>query len=192
MHRREREGILPWVVAVGAGASAAAFTILRYARRRRTSVATGELDRLEESAVEALRRDRLTGGCAIDVAALGPGIIELSGVVPTLDIGQRAARLLHAIDGVRTVVNRLETGSSEDRLAENRLRRAQGEPALRERQWYGMSVGTGRRRQSPDTEPGRNDDTVERRMRELDVRDADVADAVSPETLPGSGDERQH
>jgi hypothetical protein len=150
------------------------------------------LDQLEEAAVEALRRDRLTGSCAIDVAALGPGIIELSGIVPTTEIGQRAARLLHALDGVRTVVNRLETGSLEDRLAENRVRRAHGEPALRERQWYGMSVGTGRRRQSPETEPGRNDDTVERRMRELDVHEADVTDTVSPETLPSSGDERQH
>jgi hypothetical protein len=192
MQLREREGLLPWAVAVGAGASAAAFTILRYARRRRASVATGALDRLEETAVEALRRDRLTGSCAIDVAALGPGIIELSGVVPTLEIGQRAARLLHALDGVRTVVNRLETGSVEDRLADNRLRRAQGEPALRERQWYGMSVGTGRRRQSSDTEPGRDDDTVERRMRELEVREGDVTDAVSPEPLPGANDERQH
>ena len=192
MQERKREGLLPWVVAVGAGASAAAFTILRYARRRRTSATTGVLDQLEEAAVEALRRDRLTGSCAIDVAALGPGIIELSGIVPTTEIGQRAARLLHALDGVRTVVNRLETGSLEDRLAENRVRRAHGEPALRERQWYGMSVGTGRRRQSPETEPGRNDDTVERRMRELDVHEADVTDTVSPETLPSSGDERQH
>jgi hypothetical protein len=192
MQLREREGLLPWAVAVGAGASAAAFTILRFARRRRTSVTTGVLDRLEESAVDALRRDRLTGGCAIDVAALGPGIIELSGVVPTLEIGQRAARLLHALDGVRTVVNRLETGSLEDRLAENRLRRAQGEPALRERQWYGMSVGTGHRRQSVDSDPGRDDDTVERRTRELDVREADAEDAVSPDAPPGSGDELQH
>jgi hypothetical protein len=191
MQLREREGLLPWVIAVGAGASAAAFTVLRLARRRRETVATNELDLLEESAVDALRRDRLTGSCAIDVAALGPGIIELSGIVPTLDIGQRAARLLHALDGVRTVVNRLETGSLEDRLADNRLRRAQGEPALRERQWYGIGVGTGRRRQAADTEPAREDDTIERRIRELEVRESDIADAVSPDTLPGGGDERQ-
>jgi len=192
MQQREREGLLPWAVAVGAGAGAAAFTILRYARRRRAAGATDALDRLEEEAVDALRRDRLTGGCAIDVAALGPGIIELSGIVPTVEVGQRAARVLHAIDGVRTVVNRLETGSLEDRLAENRLRRAQGEPALRERQWYGMSVGTGRRRQAADTDPARDDDTVERTMRELEVREADVADAVSPETTSSGSDELQH
>jgi len=192
MQRRDREGMLPWAVAVGAGASAAAFTILRYARRRRQAVATTELDQLEVSAVEALRRDRLTGSCAIDVAALGPGIIELSGVVPTLDIGQRAARLLHALDGVRTVVNRLETGTLEDKLADNRLRRAQGEPALRERQWYGMGVGTGRRRQSAETEPARDGDAVEHRIRELEVHEADVADAIAPDTLPGGGEERQH
>ena len=191
MQRREREGLLPWAVAVGAGACAAAFTILRFARRRRAAVTGGVLDTLEESAVETLRRDQLTGRCAIDVAALGPGIIELSGVVPTLEIGQRAARLLHALDGVRTVVNRLETGSLEDRLAENRLRRAQGEPALRERQWYGMSVGTGRRRQSANTDPGRDDDTVERLTRELDVSEGDVADAVSPDAVT-RGEELQH
>jgi hypothetical protein len=183
MIRREPDRLLPWAVAAGAaaGAGAAAYAITRMLRSRRAAQAVGVLARLEDAVVEALRRDATTGACAIDVAALGPGIIELSGVVPTQEVGQRAARLLHALTGVRTVVNRLEVGSLEDRLADNRQRRAEGEPALRDRQWYGVRVGTGRRRQSPDTDPDRPDDTVERKTRDLEVSRADVTDASTTE-----------
>ena len=180
MFRREQEGVPTWVVAAGAvaGATAIAYAVLRVVRSRRQPVVTG-VDHLEEAAVEALRRDPQTGSCAIDVAAIAPGMIELTGMVPTHEVAQRAARLLHALPGVRTVVNRLDTGALEQQLATNRVRRAGGEPALRERQWYGMRVGTGRRRQSSDTEANRPDDTVKRRTRELEIRAADIAEGTA-------------
>jgi hypothetical protein len=189
MFRREPR-VPTWAVAAGmaAGAGSMAFAVLRGVRtlRRRRARVVGELDALEDAAVDVLRRDSETGVCAIDVAALGPGILELSGSVPTHEVGRRAARLLHALAGVRTVISRLEVGAFEQRLANNRERLARGEPSTRERRWYGVRVGTGRRRQSYDTEPARADDTVERKTRALEVRPDEVADATSPAT-PSDG-----
>lgn len=184
MFRRQQDGVPVWVIAAGAaaGATAIAFAVLRTVRRRRESppLTTG-LDYLEDAAVDVLRRDPQTGACAIDVAATGPGMIELTGVVPTHEVSQRAARLLHSLQGVRTVVNRLDTGALEQQLATNRTRRARGEPATRERQWYGVRVGTGRRRQSAETDPGRTDDTVKRRTRDLEVSPADITEGMNPD-----------
>jgi hypothetical protein len=39
----------------------------------------------------------------------------------------------------------------------------------------------GRRRQSPDTDPGRTDDTVKMRTRDLEVSAADIDDGLSRE-----------
>lgn len=185
MFRNQSQRVNTWAVAAGAAASASAvaYAVLRGVRTlrgRRVSEPLTELDVLEDAAVDALRRDSTTGVCAIDVAAVSPGIIELTGVVPRHEVGQRASRLLHALPGVRTVISRLEVGSFEARLAGNRERQARGEPSTRERRWYGVRVGTGRRRQSPDTEPARNDDTVERKTRELEVSADDLADAAPP------------
>jgi hypothetical protein len=192
MVRGKQSRAEPWAVAagVGAGAGAVAFAVfrgLRALRERRAPVPDtldhpAELDALEDAAVALLRRDPTTGACAIDVAAIGPGIIELSGVVPTPQTGQRAARLLHALAGVRTVISRLEVDSAEARLAATRGRQARGDAALQERQWYGVRVGTGRRRQSPETEPARTDDSLHRRTRELEVQLDDSDDGV-----PGAG-----
>ena len=184
MFRRQQDGVPAWVIAAGAaaGVTAISFAVLRTLRRRRERqpLVTG-LDYLEDAAVDVLRRDPQTGACAIDVAATGPGMIELTGVVPTHEVSQRAARLLHSLPGVRTVVNRLDTGALEQQLATNRTRRARGEPGTRERQWYGVRVGTGRRRQSADTDPGRTDDTVKRRTRDLEVSSADITEGMNPD-----------
>ncbi|CAN5673184.1 hypothetical protein BH23GEM10_BH23GEM10_11340 [soil metagenome] len=185
------------LVAIGAaaGASALAWAAIRSVRRtrgaeRRTVNEINELAELEESVVEALRVDAVTGSCAIDVAAVGPGIIELSGVVPTEEAAQRAARLMHAVPGVRTVINRLEEGSAEERLAQNRARRARGEPATLERHWTGLGVGTGRRRQSPSTDPDRPNDHIRDRTRALEVKPEEIAAAVSPQ--PAGGEHGVH
>lgn len=187
MRSNTTEGMSSWgVLAIGAaaGASALAWAAFRSVRRsrgaeQRTVREMNELAELEESVVEALRVDAVTGSCAIDVAAIGPGIIELSGVVPTEEAAQRAARLMHAVPGVRTVINRLEEGSVEERLAENRARRERGEPETLERHWTGLGVGTGRRRQSPSTDPDRPSDRVKERTRALEVREQDLAEAMS-------------
>jgi hypothetical protein len=179
--------------AAGAGAAAAAFAVLRGVRTRRAGASSPvtEMDMLEDAAVAALRRDSRTGVCAIDVAALGPDIIELSGVVPTREVAQRAVRLLHRLPQVRTVISRLEVGSLEQHLAENRERLARGEPRMVERRWYGVRVGTGQRRQSPATEPDRPDDSVERRTRQLEVHPGDLADGAAHHRAQGGFDAGQ-
>jgi hypothetical protein len=193
---RHKEAVpAPWALAAGAaaGAGALAFAVargVRMLRRRPQSLHVSmpsELDAMEDAAVEALRRDRETGACAIDVAAISPGIIELSGMVPSHAVGQRAARLLHSLRGVSTVISRLEVGTVEDRLAAARSRNSAGDPLLRERRWYGVRVGTGRRRQSADTEPARNDDSVHRRMRELEIDPSDLGDAAHRRDVSGPG-----
>jgi hypothetical protein len=187
--RSRQAGAEPWALAAGAaaGAGAMAYAVFRgmrllrgrHGRADRGPELPAELDALEDSAVEMLRRDPATGECAIDVAAIAPGIVELTGYVPTQEAGQRAARVLHSLPGVRTVISRLEVGSYESRLAEARGRHARGEPETLERQWYGVRVGTGRRRQSPATEPSRTDDSRHRLSRELEVRPEDLDDTAA-------------
>lgn len=173
MFRREPHRFNTLAVGVGAAAAAAAgvaaIAVTR-ALRRRSVRAHAEDGGLEGAAVEVLRRDPDTGSCAIDVALIAPGILELTGVVPTRQVAHRAADLLHTLPGVSTVISRVEVGTLEERLAANRERRANGDPRALERHWYGVRVGTGRRRQSPATEPDRPDDSLPRRTRELDVR----------------------
>ncbi|CAN5863581.1 hypothetical protein BH23GEM9_BH23GEM9_10110 [soil metagenome] len=196
MIRRTPQTVTSWSVVVGtavgaaAGAGALAFAVLRSVRslRQRQARVLTELDALEDAAVETLRRDRATGVCAIDVAAIAPGAIELSGSVPTPEVAQRAARLLHSLPAVNTVVSRLEIGSLEELLADNRERLARGEASTLHRRWYGVRVGTGRRRQSVETEPARPDDTVERRTRELEVRPEDLADGDGAHSTPHAFD----
>lgn len=187
MFERKTPAVTPWAIGVSAAgaAAAAAYGVLRLVRSRGPgAMPRSALDALEEAAVEELRRDEVTGSAPIDVAAIAPGIIELTGVIATNDVGQRAARLLHSVPGVRTVINRLDTGTVEEQLALNRERRARGEPAARERHWYGVGVGMGRRRQSAETDPARPDDSVQRRSRELEVSPSDLADAASAQSPP--------
>jgi len=110
-----------------AGLGFAAYGLFRMARQPdRGSQRRTALDVLEEAAVDALRADEITGNCAIDVTAIAPGILELTGSVPDHDTAERAARVLHAVAGVRTVVNRLDTES----LHELRSRAAAGAVAI--------------------------------------------------------------
>jgi hypothetical protein len=193
MFRRQTPRTEIWAIAAGAaaGAGALAFAVargVRMLRRRRERshdeypAMPAELEALEDAAVELLRRDRHTGVCAIDVAAVGPGIIELTGLAPTHEVSQRAARVLHALPGVRTVISRLDVGTAEERLAASRIRHATGAPETSDRRWYGVRVGTGRRRQSPDTDPDRTDDSVHRITRQLEVRSDDhgIDDSTGP------------
>jgi hypothetical protein len=131
MIERQTGRVSVWVIggAVGAAAAAASYSIMyRLRRRRMPQVVARAIDELELAAVEALRRDAVTSGSPIDVAVLAPGMVELTGRVPDDATGQRAARLLHALPGVRTVINRLVAVAEEERLAENRARRERADP----------------------------------------------------------------
>jgi hypothetical protein len=148
------------LVGLAAGTAAAGST---YLIRRRWGRAGQErvYESLEVDVVDALCADDVAGACPIDVAALGPGLIELTGTVPDEAAAARAAEVAQRVDGVHTVVNRLTVEVLEQHLAENRRRREAGAAALDARGWEGVRSGMGARRQGAGTDPGREDDSQE-------------------------------
>lgn len=158
--RRGSRNLLASLVGVVAGAAAASGT---YWLRRRQRAGFG-LDRgsvrLETDVVDALCEDEVAGACPIDVAALGPGIIELSGTVPDDGAAARAASVAQRVAGVHTVVNRLSIEQLERHLADTRRRHEAGAPELQQSGWEGMRSGMGAHRQGP-TDPALPDDSVE-------------------------------
>jgi hypothetical protein len=126
------------------------------------------LEQLETETVDALCADPVTGRCAIDVAALGPGVIELSGSVPDEDASDRAADVVQRVAGVATIVNRLRVEVLERHFEETKRRHDEGDPSLQAAGWEGMRAGMGARRQGSQTEPNRADDSVP--LRENSIR----------------------
>jgi hypothetical protein len=140
----------------------------RDTRQREIPPAPEELAAIEDATVAALRQDAVASNRAIEVAALGNGIIELTGVVRDLGEAHRAVDIAQRVDGVHTVINRMTLGEVEKHLADTRERLRAGDPQLQETQWYGMNLGTGRRRQSSETDPSRRDDRNEAVSRALE------------------------
>ncbi len=157
-------------VAVGFAAVATGLLLSRSGRRLVKEVWQGRSrTRLEDRILDRLWSDRALARRPIDVREVGPGIVELVGSVRTEDEAHRAVEVAQSIDGVTTVVNRLREEAEESHLAETRRRYDRGDGDLHETHRYGMGVGMGRRRQSPETDPDRRDDHVRMVERELGV-----------------------
>ena len=115
-----------------------------------------EDEALEERVLEAFRNDPTLSERAIDIGAIGDGIIELTGWVREPDEATHAVTITRGVPGVETVVNRLDV----------RLAGAEGaaeiddEPKapLQGGRWEGQQVGTGRRRQGNSSETDRHAD----------------------------------
>lgn len=155
-------------VAFGMTAGAAVYLAWRRSRAHEPELLPAALARIETGTVSALSDDEIAGRRGIEVAALGSGIIELSGTVQDIEEARRAVDVAHGVDGVHTVINRLELAGAERHLAETRDRLRAGDAALSETRVYGMGVGMGRRRQSPETDPDRPDDHVRSVTRALE------------------------
>jgi BON domain-containing protein len=123
-------------------------------RRRRRSAMPTELRRIEDGVIDALRHDAMMHGRGIDVAAIAPGIIELSGSVDSEMEAHHAVTVARTVRGVSTVLNRLDVREGH-RL---RGRQPSGAAAGTASRWYGMNSGMGSRRQSLETEPAQRDD----------------------------------
>ena len=117
-------------------------------------------------------------GSRLRVDAISDGVVEILGSVAGRDQRDRAVAMAHNTAGVHTVVNRIVLEPEEARLEENRARNQEGSPS---RQHYGMGVGMGTRRQSPDTDPDRPSDRQKLVERELDVDHVVRDDASGPE-----------
>ena len=112
---------------------------------------------LEERVLEAFRNDPVLAERAIDIGAIGDGIIELTGWVHEPDEATHAVTITRGVPGVETVVNRLDVrvATSEDAMDE-----VSDDPnaPLPGGRWEGQQVGTGRRRQGSSSEPDRHAD----------------------------------
>jgi BON domain-containing protein len=133
----------------------------RVARRREEdeSAAEGEEEDevLEERVLEAFRNDPILAERAVDIGAIGDGIIELTGWVHEADEATHAVTITRGVPGVETVVNRLDVRMAEaDELIED----TDDDPNVPTPggHWEGQQVGTGRRRQGNSSERDRHAD----------------------------------
>ena len=115
-------------------------------------------EELEERVLEAFHNDPIMSERAVDIGAIGDGIIELTGWVHSEEESDHAVTLTRGVPGVETVVHRLGVREEEDQLMDNARKFEEGDPALTEGHWEGQGVGTGRRRQGTSNEPDRHAD----------------------------------
>lgn len=120
--------------------------------------AAGVDEALEERVLTAFRNDPIMSERAVDIGAIGEGIIELTGWVQSEDEADHAVTLTRGVPGVDTVVNRLAVRVEESKVRRSSRRYASGDPALTEARWEGQGVGTGRRRQGTSSEADRHAD----------------------------------
>ncbi len=150
-----RAGTAFWLLAAGVVAGIAAAVYLgRRAAREKAQLPPG-LRALEDAVLDALKRDPVLRERGVDVAAIAPGILELTGTVETEDEAHHAVAVVQSVSGVRTVLNRLDLSRFEQKL---RRRPASVSESGSGSRWYGMSVGMGRRRQGKSTDPAQRDD----------------------------------
>jgi len=176
--RRKRKRQAKWalVAGVAAGITTLAYVTYHVLRRRRAPIP--ELKQLERMVVSRLREDEILSRRGIEVAAIAPGLIELSGRVGSDDEAHHAAEVVQTVTGVQTVLNRLDVADLETRLRRGRRRFLTMEPALR---WYGGGVGLGRRRQGRQTDPMRRDEHVDMVERELAADAAEALEDIAQE-----------
>jgi hypothetical protein len=115
---------------------------------------------LEERVLEAFRNDPVLSERAIDIGAVGEGVIELSGWVESDDESDHATAVARSIEGIVTVVNRL--AAADDDVVEPDLDEDEVDLEANEPRpggvWHGQRVGTGKRRQGNSSEVGRHAD----------------------------------
>lgn len=68
---------------------------------------------LEDDVLEAFQADSTLRERAIDISAVGDGLIELSGWVDSDDESHHAAAVARRVEGVESVVNRLAIGQAD-------------------------------------------------------------------------------
>ena len=116
-------------------------------------------EELEERVLETFRNDPVLSERAIDIGALGEGIIELTGWVHGHDEVSHAMTVTRGTPGVETVVNRLTVRDAEEELDEAAREYEEENPEGRMAgHWEGQQVGTGRRRQGTSADPDRHAD----------------------------------
>lgn len=123
-----------------------------------TDDVAAETPLIEERVLEAFNNDPILAERAVDIGAVGDGIIELAGWVETDDEAEHAMTIARGIPGVDTVINRLLIEEEEQQLLDTVRKVEDGDPALTDARWEGQQVGTGKRRQGNSSEADRHSD----------------------------------
>ncbi|HJQ22046.1 MAG TPA: BON domain-containing protein, partial [Gemmatimonadaceae bacterium] len=113
---------------------------------------------IEERVLEAFNNDPILAERAVDIGAVGDGIIELAGWVETDEEAEHAMTVARGVPGVDTVINRLLVEEEEQQILDTVRKVEDGDPALTESRWEGQQVSTGRRRQGTSDEVDRHAD----------------------------------
>src|SRR5687768_8146622 len=141
VRRRKHNKTALWIIGVGAGLAITAGVVAALRSSRRGQLALRrEMRSLEGRVLRALRQHATAGSQSIDVAAVGAGVIELSGFVDNEQVAHEVVELVDRVAGVHAVFNRMDVRSVESRLQKNRGRAETGAGT----RWYGGSVGIGR------------------------------------------------
>lgn len=127
-------------------------------------IALSPLEELEERVLDAYRNDPILCERAVDIGAIGLGIIELTGWVHSNAEATQAVTIARGTPGVDTVVNRIVVRDEEDAYDGRARQFADGDDSLTEAHWEG-STGTKRSATEPwedallpdDTEASRGD-----------------------------------
>ena len=138
---------------------------------------------IEERVLEAFNNDPILAERAVDIGAVGRGVIELAGWVDSDDEAEHAMTVARGVPGVETVVNRLLVDDEEERIGDNIRRFKDGDPALTEARWEGQQVGIGKRRQGSSAEADRHADpkpTLEDRWLSEREAERNAADEITP------------
>lgn len=122
-----------------------------------TSGSDDDGEALEERVLEAFRNDPVLSERAVDIGAIGRGIIELTGFVQAEDESHNAVVLTRGVPGVVTVVNRLEVREDEQRFDQAAAQYEAGD-APGGAMWEGQQMGIGRPRQGTSQDPNRHAD----------------------------------
>ncbi|HEY0780655.1 MAG TPA: BON domain-containing protein [Gemmatirosa sp.] len=126
----------------------------------RAPASTGQDDdgeALEERVLEAFRNDPVLSERAVDIGAIGRGIIELTGFVQAESESHGAVVLTRGVPGVVTVVNRLEVREEEARFEQTAAQYEAGD-VPGGAMWEGQQVGIGRPRQGTSGDLSRHAD----------------------------------
>ena len=116
-------------------------------------------EELEERVLEAFRNDPVLSERAVDIGAIGEGIIELTGWVHGHEEITHAVTVARGVPDVATVVNRLTVREEEEEFDEAaRDYDAENPEGRMAGHWEGQQVGTGRRRQGTSNDPDRHAD----------------------------------
>lgn len=166
---------------------------LRPARLRRMDDEQADLVLLEDAVLDAFLADDVLSERGVDIGAISPGIVELSGSVWSEEEAERAVRLARRIPGVVTVVNRLDLEGEARRLERTRGRLEETGSGVGSLQ-HGMARtgGMGSRRQGRETDPQTSDDSHKQEheaLREADLeqlKDEDISTG-KPRTAERAG-----